>query len=108
MKEERILKRLKNIENKNEKQLKMIKNKVSKQLGIKSVVDVFGDELSQEAKINLYILSKQEKTIYYKKLDFKRDKNLEFSFRDYKSLKELFKSIYYKMFSIKNAKKYTK
>ena len=107
-KEERILKRLKNIENKNEKQLKMIKNKVSKQLGIKSVVDVFGDELSQEAKINLYILSKQEKTIYYKKLDFKRDKNLEFSFRDYKSLKELFKSIYYKMLSIKNAKKYTK
>ena len=49
-KEEEILKRLKNIEDKSEKQLKMIENKDSKQLGIKSVINVFGDELSQESK----------------------------------------------------------
>ena len=34
------------------------------------------------------------------RLNFKRDKNVEFNFRDYKSLKELFKDIYYKKFSI--------
>ena len=49
-KEDRTLKRLKNIEDKNEKQLKVIENKDSKQLGIKSVISVFGDELSQEGK----------------------------------------------------------
>ena len=101
-KEEGILKRLKNIEDKSEKQLKMIENKDSKQLGIKSVINVFGDELSQEAKNILYTLSSQEKYIDYKRLIFKRDKNLEFDFIDYKSLKELFKDIYYKKFSIEN------
>ena len=34
---------------------------------------------------------------------FKRDRNLEFDFRDYKSLKEFFKDIYCKKFSIKEA-----
>ena len=48
-KKEGNLKRLKNIEDKNEKQLKMIESKESKQLGIKSVINVFGDEFSQEA-----------------------------------------------------------
>ena len=76
----------------------MIKNKDSKQLGIKSVVDVFGDEWSQEAKINLYILSKQEKSIDYKRLNFKRDKNLEFSFRDYKSLRVYLRAFITKRF----------
>ena len=31
----------------------------------------------------------------YNRLNFKRDKNFEFDFRDYRSLKELFKEIYY-------------
>ena len=39
-KKEGLLKRLKNIEDKNEEQLKMIKNKENKQLGIKSVADI--------------------------------------------------------------------
>ena len=31
----------------------------------------------------------------YNRLNFKRDKNFEFDSRDYRSLKELFKEIYY-------------
>ena len=40
-------------------------------------------------------LNNQEKSINYKRLNFKRDKNLEFDLRDNKPLKELFKGIYY-------------
>ena len=46
---EGILKRLRNIESKNEDQLKMTENKKKKQFGIKSVIDLFDKELSQEA-----------------------------------------------------------
>ena len=52
------MKRLKSIEDKNEEQFE---NKESKQLGIKSVINLFGNELSQEAKNIIYILSNQEK-----------------------------------------------
>ena len=45
-KKEGLVKRLKNIKDKNEEQLKMIENKESKQLGMKSVIDVFYDDLS--------------------------------------------------------------
>ena len=44
-------------------------------------------------------------SISYKRLNFKRDKNLEFDFRDYKSLKESFKDIYYKTFTIEEAER---
>ena len=76
-----LLKRLKNIEGKNEEQLKMIENKKNDQLGIKSVEDIFDEELSQEAKNVIVKLSNQEKIIEYKKLSFKRDKKLGFDFR---------------------------
>ena len=101
-KKEALFKRLKNIEDKNEEQLKLIGQK---QLGIKSVIDVFGDELSQGAKNILYTLSNQEKSINYKKLSFKRDKNLVFDFRDYTSSGELFRDIYYKKFTIKETER---
>ena len=65
---EEILKRLKNIEDKNGKQLKMVENKDSKQLGIKSVTNIFDKEPSQEAKNMLIKLNVQEKSIYYKML----------------------------------------
>ena len=102
-KKEGLLKRLKNIEDKNEEQLKMIKNKENKQLGIKSVADIIDEELSQEAKNMITKPNNQEKSIYYKRLTFRRDKNLEFDFRDYRSLKELFKEIYYRKISIDRA-----
>ena len=63
---EEILKRLKNIEDKNEKQLKMVENKDSKQLGIVSVTNIFDKEPSQEAKNMLIKFNVQEKSIYYK------------------------------------------
>ena len=66
----------------------MIENKESKQFGIKSVINAFGDDLSQEAK-----LSDQEKKYWLQKA-FNRDRNLEYDFRDYKSLKGLFKDNY--------------
>ena len=52
----------------------MIENKESKQFGIKSVINVFGDELSQEANDIFYTLSNPEKSINCKKLTFKRQK----------------------------------
>ena len=98
-KKEGLLKRLQNIEDKKEKQSKMTENRDSKQLGIKSVINIFDEELSQKQKIcssNLMLKKKVQHS-------FKRDRNLEFDFRDYKSLKEFFKDIYYKKFSIKEA-----
>ena len=47
---EGLLKRLENIEDKNEEQLQMIKNKDSKDLSIKSVTNIFDIELSEEAE----------------------------------------------------------
>ena len=83
----------------------MIENQKDNQLGMKSVDDIFDEELSQEAKNVLPKLSNQEKSIEYKKFSFKRDKNLDFDFRDYRSLKELFKGIYYRNLSIDEAEK---
>ena len=45
------MKRLKNIEDKNEEQLKMTGNKEIKKLAIKSVTNVFNDELSEKVKV---------------------------------------------------------
>ena len=86
-KNEGLLKRLKNIEDKKKKQLKIIENKDSKHLGINSVINIFDEELSQEAKYMLIKLNAHEKSIEYKRLNFKGDRNLEFDFRDYRSLK---------------------
>ena len=93
---EGLQKRLNNIENKSEKQLELIENKEQKQLRIKSVIDIFDDNLSQKAKnYMLNKLNNQEKSINHKRLNFKRDENLDFDLRDNKPLKELFKGIYY-------------
>ena len=53
----------------------------------------------KKQKICLYA-NNQERSINYKRLNFKRDKSMEFDFRDYKSLKKLFKEIYYWKLSI--------
>ena len=100
---EGLLKRLENIEDKNEEQLQMIKNKDSKDLSIKSVTNIFDIELSEEAETMITKLKNQEKKIDYKRLSFKKDKNWTFHFRDYMSLKEFFKYIYYRNISIENA-----
>ena len=53
----------------------------------------------------LSTLSNQEKGINYKKLDFRREKTLNFDFRYYRILKKLLRYIYYKNFSIKEAER---
>ena len=67
-KQEGLLKRLKNIEDKTDNQLK--ENKDS-QLGIQSIGYIVKEELSQEAKNILKKLSNQEKIINHKKTLFK-------------------------------------
>ena len=93
-KKEGLLKRLKNIENKTEKQSKLIKDKQSKQSDKESVINIFDEQLPQKVRDMLMKLINQEKSINYRRLNFKRDKNLEFDFKDYKNLREFFKDIY--------------
>lgn len=83
----------------------MIENKESKKLGKKSITDVFNDYLSQKAKNILYKLNNQENNTNYKRISFKRDKHLEFDFSYYIPLRELFRDIYYKKFTIEEAEK---
>ena len=97
-----LLKRLKNIEDKTNNQLKEIKDN---QLGIKSIGYTVKEELSQEAKNMLKKLNNQEKLINYKKLYFKGGNNLDYDFSEYKSLKELFKAIYYRNIRIEKAER---
>ena len=101
-KQEGLLKRLKNIEDKTDKQLN--KNKDS-QLGIKSIGYTIKEELSQEAKNMLEKLNNQEKLINYKKLYFKGGNNLDYDFSECRSLKEIFKAIYYRNIRIEKAER---
>ena len=48
-KKERLLKRLKNVEDKSGKQIKMIENKKDNKLSIKSAADMIGEKQSPEA-----------------------------------------------------------
>ena len=58
------------------------------------MINILDDDLSHEAKKNS--LTNQEKVVDYKRLNFERDKNLLLDFRDYRSLKELFRYVHYK------------
>ena len=94
-KQEGLLKRLKNIEDKTDKQMEENKGN---QLGIKFIVYTVKEKLSQEAKNMLEKLNYQEKLINYQKLYLKRGggggggggNNVQYDFSDYKSLKEFF------------------
>ena len=101
-KQEGLLKRLKNIEDKTDNQLKPIEDNKDSQLGIKSIGYIV-KELSQEAKNILKKLIYQEKIINYRKLYFKGDNNSEYDFTEYRPLLEFFKAIYYRNISIKEA-----
>ena len=101
-KQERLLKRLKNIEDKTDKQLK--ENKDS-QLGIKSIGYMVKAELSEEAKIILKKLNSQERHINYQKLYLKEGNKVEYDFTEYRPLIELFRAIYYRNLGIKKAER---
>ena len=49
------------------------------------------------------VIISQEKSINYRKLYFEKDAGLKFDSRDYKSLKEIFRNIYYNKFSKEEA-----
>ena len=97
-----LLKRLKNIEDKTDNQLK--ENKES-QLGIKPIGYIVEDKLSQEAKNMLEKLSNQEEFINYQKRNFTGGNNVDYDFSDCKSLKELFKAIYYRNITVEESKR---
>ena len=91
-KNERLLKRLKNIEDKTDKQLN--KNEDS-QLSVKSIDYTVKQELSQEAKNMLEKLNNQKKFVNNRKLIFKGGNNFDFDFSNFSPLRELFRVIYY-------------
>ena len=91
-KKEGLLKRLKNIEDKNK-----VENK-----DIKEVTDFVDQSLSFEAEELLEEIKTIQKNVNYRKLKIKGNmKNYDFS--DYRTFKELFRDLYYRKFTIDEA-----
>ena len=90
-KQERLLKKLKSIEDKTAIQLKKDKDS---QLDIKSMNYVI-EEFSQEAKNAYQKLVNQEKLINYQNLNFKESNNIDYDFSNFSPLREVFTRIHY-------------
>ena len=88
-KKEGLLKRLKNIEDKNK-----VKNKVENK-DIKEVTDFVNQPLSFEAKELINEIKTIQKNVNYRKLKIKGGNMKEYDFSDYKTFKELFRDLYY-------------
>ena len=91
-KKEGFLKRLKDIEGKNEGLLK-IKNNTE---NIKEVMDFVKEPLSLEAKALIEEIRIIQKDVGYRKLIIRSGNNFMYDFSDYKAFKELFRDLYYK------------
>ena len=87
-KKEVLLKRLKNIEDKNEQQLKIKKNKTE---SIKEVTDFVKQPLSLEAKTLIEEIRTIQKDVDHRKLKTRGGNNVTYDFSDYKTFKELFR-----------------
>ena len=96
-KKEGILKRLKNIEDKNKKLLE-VKNKANE--NIKEVRDFVNQPLSFEAKELINEIKVIQKDVDYRKLEIRDGNNVDYHFSDYKTFKELFRDPYYKQTTI--------
>ena len=94
---EGILRRLKNIEDKNEKPLE-VKNKSNE--NIKEVTDFVYQPLSFEAKELINEIKVMQKNVDYRKLKIRGGNNVDYDFSDYKTFKELFRELYYKKSTI--------
>ena len=92
-----LLKRLKNIEDKNEKPLE-VKNKANE--NIKEATDFVDQPLSFEAKELIKEISVIQKNVDYRKLKIRGGNNIDYDFSDYKTFKELFRDLYYKQTTI--------
>ena len=77
-------------------------------MSIKSIGYAVKEELSQEVKNILEKPNNQEKLINYKKLSFTGGNNIDYDFSEYKSLKELFKAIYYRNVNTREAERIQK
>ena len=95
-KKEGLLKRLKNIENKNEQLLKP-KNKTE---NIKEVTDLFKEPLRPEAKALSEEIRTIQKDVNYRKLIIRDGDNSTNDFIHYKTFNELFRDLYYKKMTI--------
>ena len=96
-----ILKRLKNIEHKNKELLK-VKNKTE---NIKEVTDFVDESLSFEAKKLNEGIRVIQKDVDYRKLKIRGVDNTDYDFSDWKTLKELFRDLYYKRITIEEAER---
>ena len=96
-KKEGLLKRLKNIEVKNEKLIE-VKSKVEGK--IKEVTDFVDQPLRFEAKWLIEDIKNIQKIVDYKKLKIRGGNNVDYDFSDYKIFKELFRELYYKKTTI--------
>ena len=85
-----LLKRLKNIENKNEDQLKMIKDKV----GIKWITNFVEKSLSQEEIAFINEIKSIDKNVKYTKLYFRGGNGVLHDLNNYKTFKELFREVF--------------
>ena len=99
-KKEGLLKRLKNIEDKNEQQLETIKNKTE---NIKEVNNFVEEFLSLKAKTLIEEIRSIQKDDDYRKLKITGDNNVTHDFSDYKIFKELFRHLCYRKMAIDEA-----
>ena len=89
-KKEGLLKRLKNIETKNEEHLKAIKDKTD----IKSKIDLFNEDLSSEPVPLLKEIKDIGDNLDYVKLFFTGGNKKAYSLKNFKTLEKLIKDIY--------------
>ena len=93
------MKKLKNIEDKNEQLLK-IKNKTE---NIKEVTDFVRKPLSLEAKALIEEIRIIQKDVNYRKLTIRGGNSVTYDFSNYKTFWELYRDLYYKEMTINDA-----
>ena len=89
-KKEGLLKRLKNIKDKNKQVPKTTKNKTE---NINETTDFIEESLSQEAKALIEEIRTIQKNVDYRKLTIRGDNNITYDFSDFKTFNELFRDI---------------
>ena len=94
-KKEGLLKRLKNIEDKNK--VNKVKNK-----DIIEVTDFVDQPLNSKAKELINEIKTIQKNVDYRKLKIRGGNNVDFDVSDYRTFKELFRDLYYKKTTIDN------
>ena len=98
-KKEGVLKKLINIEDKNE-QLLQTKNRTE---NIKEVTDFVRKPLSLEAKALIEEIRIIQKDVNYRKLIFRSGNGVMYHFSNYKTFRELYRNLYYKKMTINDA-----